>query len=125
MKAIRIHKHGGPEVLQIDEIPVPQLQKDEVLIKVKAASLNHLDLWVRRGIPGLPLPLILGSDGAGIIDSIGSDVAATGEFKSGDKVFLVPRGCYCALQNHRGLGKGLFSLFQKNHHSLSYCPGCR
>ncbi len=75
MKAIRIHKHGGPDVLQIDEITVPQVKKNEVLIKIKAAALNHLDLWVRKGIPGLSLPLILGSDGAGIIDAVGSDVA--------------------------------------------------
>ena len=45
MKAIRIHKHGGPDVLQIDEIAVPQVKKNEVLIKIKAAALNHLDLW--------------------------------------------------------------------------------
>ena len=90
MKAIRIHKHGGPDVLQIDEIAVPQVKKNEVLIKIKAAALNHLDLWVRKGIPGLSLPLILGSDGAGIIEAVGSDVAKKGNVQIGDEVFLVP-----------------------------------
>jgi NADPH:quinone reductase-like Zn-dependent oxidoreductase len=90
MKAIRIHKHGGPEVLQIDEIPIPMVKESEVLIKIKTAALNHLDLWVRKGIPGLSLPLILGSDGAGIIESIGSKIVETGTYKIGDEVFLVP-----------------------------------
>jgi len=90
MKAIRIHEHGGPEVLQIDEVPIPQPKENEVLIKIKAAALNHLDLWVRKGIPGLPLPLILGSDGAGIVESLGSEVVKTGKVQIGDEVFLVP-----------------------------------
>ncbi len=90
MKAIRIHKHGEPDVLQIDEITVPQVKKNEVLIKIKAAALNHLDLWVRKGMPGLSLPLILGSDGAGIIEAVGSDVAKNGNIQIGDEVFLVP-----------------------------------
>lgn len=90
MKAIRIHKHGGPEVLQIDEITVPQVKRNEVLVKIKSAALNHLDLWVRKGIPGLSLPLILGSDGAGTIELVGSDVHKNEHIKIGQEVFIVP-----------------------------------
>jgi NADPH:quinone reductase-like Zn-dependent oxidoreductase len=90
MKAIRIHTHGGPEVIQIDEIPIPPPKENEVLVKIKSAALNHLDLWVRKGIPGLSLPLILGSDGAGIIESVGKKVVQTEEVKIGDEVFIVP-----------------------------------
>jgi NADPH:quinone reductase-like Zn-dependent oxidoreductase len=90
MKAIRIHKHGGTEVLQIDEIDVPQVKKNEVLVKIHSAALNHLDLWVRKGIPGISLPIILGSDGAGIIEAIGSDIVKDEKIHIGDDVFLVP-----------------------------------
>jgi len=90
MKAIRIHRHGGPEVIQIDDIPLPEPKSDEILIRIRAAALNHLDLWVRKGIPGLSLPLIMGSDGAGIIEAMGDDVSGTGQFAIGDEVFLVP-----------------------------------
>ena len=90
MKAIRIHKHGGPEVLQIDDIDVPMISENDVLVNIKSAALNHLDLWVRKGIPGTPFPLIMGSDGAGTIEQLGSDVIAEGKFKIGDEVFIVP-----------------------------------
>jgi NADPH:quinone reductase-like Zn-dependent oxidoreductase len=90
MKAIRIHKQGDPSVLSIDEIPVPRPAENEVLINIKAAALNHLDLWVRRGSPGLTLPLIMGSDAAGIITDSGSRVRSAGRYKEGDEVFIVP-----------------------------------
>ena len=90
MKAIRVHKHGGIEVLRIDEIDVPAIKDDEVLVKIHAASLNHLDLWVRKGLPGISLPIILGSDGAGVITALGSKIAKEGKLHSGDEVFLVP-----------------------------------
>jgi NADPH:quinone reductase-like Zn-dependent oxidoreductase len=90
MKAIRIHRHGASEVLQVDEIPLPDLQPDEVLIRIKTAALNHLDLWVRRGFPGIKLPLIMGSDAAGIIENLGDAVLAESTFKTGDEVIHVP-----------------------------------
>ena len=62
MKAIRIHEHGDLDVLSIDEVEIPQPAADEVLIKVKAAALNHLDLWVRRGGRDILLPQVMGSD---------------------------------------------------------------
>ena len=57
MQAVRIHSHGGPEVLQVESIPRPEPMDGEVVVQIKAAALNHLDLWARRGIPGLPLPM--------------------------------------------------------------------
>lgn len=74
MKAVRIHQFGGPEVLQYEDIPEPQLRKDQVLVRVKACALNHLDLWVRKGLPGVTLPHILSSDIAGEIAEVGEYV---------------------------------------------------
>ncbi len=90
MKAIRIHQHGDPGVLRIDNLDVPAIKGNEVLIKIKSAALNHLDLWVRKGLPGISLPIIMGSDGAGIIESVGNDLARRDAFKTGDEVFIVP-----------------------------------
>ncbi|MGE5570139.1 MAG: zinc-binding dehydrogenase [Rhodospirillales bacterium] len=89
MKAARIHQHGGPEVLIYEEAPEPQIKGDEVLVRVRACALNHLDLWVRGGIPGMTfsMPHILGSDIAG-------EVAAVGELcrrvRPGQRVLLSP-----------------------------------
>lgn len=93
MKAIRIHHHGGSNEVQIDDIPIPTIKPNEVLLEVKSTSLNHLDLWVRNGIPGvqLPLPLVLGSDASGIVKEIGTSVK---HLKMGDRVLVVPGyGC--------------------------------
>lgn len=87
MKAVRIHQFGGPEVLRYDDIPDPQPRKDQVLVRVKAVSLNHLDLWVRKGLPGVKLPHILGSDVAGEIVELG-DYAT--DFKAGQRVIVAP-----------------------------------
>jgi NADPH:quinone reductase-like Zn-dependent oxidoreductase len=89
MKAIRFHGHGGPEVLQLEEAPEPALRGNEVLVRVKACALNHLDLWVRRGLPNVPIPLphIPGSDVAGEVAKIGADVTTV---KVGQKVVLAP-----------------------------------
>ena len=76
MKAVRIHQFGGPEVLRHEDVPDPKPRKDQVLIRVRACALNHLDLWVRKGLPGVPLPHILGSDIAGEIVEAGEYVWA-------------------------------------------------
>ena len=60
MKAIRIHEFGGPEVLKYEDVPDPVLRKDQVLVRVRACALNHLDLWVRQGLPSVKLPRIPG-----------------------------------------------------------------
>lgn len=87
MKAVRIHQFGGPEVLTYEDIPDPKPRKDHVLVQVKACSLNHLDLWVRKGLPGVKLPHILGSDAAGEIAEIGEYVTG---LKTGQRVLIAP-----------------------------------
>ena len=89
MKAIRLHSFGGPEVLQYEEAPTPKIGQDEVLLHLKAAALNHLDIWVRSGARerSIPLPHIPGSDGAGVIAEVGSAVKT---YKPGDRVLISP-----------------------------------
>ena len=87
MKAIRIHEHGGADALKWDDIPEPELSVNQVLVDIKATSLNHLDIWVRKGIPGVPLPLITGSDAAGIISEVGDGVKKS---RIGEKVMIQP-----------------------------------
>ena len=67
MKAIRIHEDGGPEVLRYEDAPDPVPGDGDVLVELRAASLNHLDVWMRKGLPSVPKPRILGADGAGVI----------------------------------------------------------
>lgn len=76
MKAIRIHEDGGPEVLRYEDAPDPEPADGEVLIRLRAASLNHLDVWVRKGLPSVPKPRILGADGAGTVETAGEGFAA-------------------------------------------------
>jgi NADPH:quinone reductase-like Zn-dependent oxidoreductase len=87
MKAVRIHQFGGPEVLTYEDVPDPRPRKDQVLVRVKACSLNHLDLWVRKGLPGVKLPHILGSDVAGDIVEVGEYVSW---LNSGQRVIVGP-----------------------------------
>lgn len=91
MKAVRIHQFGGPEVLIYEEIPDPQLCRDQVLVRVKSCAMNHLDLWVRKGLPGVKLPHILGSDIAGEVVETGEYVSG---FKPGLRVLIAPMH-YC------------------------------
>ena len=91
MKAVRIHEHGGTDVLVWEEISDPVIKPDQVLVQIKAAAINRLDIWVRRGIPGISLPMILGSDAAGIIKKVGQGVS---DFIVGDAVIINPL-LYC------------------------------
>lgn len=91
MKALFFEKHGGPEVLQYGERPEPEVHAGEVRIAIRAAALNHLDIFVRNGIPGVPLPQIPGADGAGVVDAVGSGVEGVAP---GDRVLIQP-GLYC------------------------------
>ncbi len=103
MKAVRIHQFGGPEVLMYEDVPDPQPRKDQVLVRVRACSLNHLDIWVRKGLPGIKLPHIPGSDVAGEIVEVGEYLTG---FKAGQRVLLAPmhycghcEKCVAGLQN--------------------------
>jgi len=87
MKAIRFHEVGGPEVLRYEDVPVPVLRKDQVLIKVKACALNHLDLFIRRGLPKVKLPHINGSDVCGDVAEVGEYISGV---KPGQRVLLAP-----------------------------------
>ncbi len=95
-EAIVLRKHGGPEVLERAEVDLGALGAHEVRVRVRAVALNHLDLWVRRGLPHLKLdyPHRLGSDIAGEIEALGAE--ARGPFKVGDKVLVAP-GLSCGV----------------------------
>jgi len=103
MKAVRFHEFGGPEVLRYEDAPDPQLRKDQVLVRVKACAMNHLDLWVRKGLPGVKLPHIPGSDVAGEIVEVGEYVSG---FAVGQRVLIAPMSfcrhcgkCVAGLEN--------------------------
>lgn len=89
MKAVIFEQHGGPEVLRLAEVPDPQIKANEVLVEVRACALNHLDVWVRNGLPGIkvPLPHILGNDVAGVVREVGELVTWV---NAGDEVMLQP-----------------------------------
>jgi NADPH:quinone reductase-like Zn-dependent oxidoreductase len=89
MKAVVFHEHGGPEKLKYEDRPEPQIKPDEVLVRVKACALNHLDIWIRQGIPAyqIPLPHISGCDVAGQIERVGTQGTS---IKVGQKVFVSP-----------------------------------
>ncbi|WP_114313001.1 zinc-binding dehydrogenase [Thermus caldifontis] len=94
MKAVVMEARGGPEVLKVAEMPTPEPGPKEVRIRVKAAALNHLDIWVRKGVasPKLPLPHILGADASGVVDAVGPGVTG---FAPGDEVVVNP-GLSCS-----------------------------
>src|SRR5205085_10141307 len=75
MLAVRIHDDGGPEVLVLEEVPDPVAGPGEVLVRIHASALNHLDVWIRKGLPSVPKPRILGADGAGIVEMLGDGVS--------------------------------------------------
>ena len=87
MKAVRIHEDGGPEVLRLEDVPDPLPGPGEVLIRLRAASLNRLDVWIRRGLPSVPKPRILGADGAGVVEGSGEGVES---FSEGTAVLINP-----------------------------------
>src|SRR5687768_13452902 len=89
MKAVIFRQHGGPEVLEYTDVPEPQPRANEILVEVKACALNHLDIWVRGGLPGIeiPLPHILGDDVAGVVKQVGELVTWV---KAGDEVMVQP-----------------------------------
>src|SRR6202162_5401957 len=88
MKAVRIHEYAGPEVLKVEDVPVPTPKANEVLVRVRASALNHLDLWIRQGLPKVKtLPHILGSDNSGEVSEVGE---LCWRVKPGQRVLLAP-----------------------------------
>ena len=89
MKAIYYNAHGGPDVLKYGEVEEPEVRPGTVKIAVRAASLNHIDLWLRRGLPGIeiPFPHIPGSDAAGVVTEVGRGVT---DVSPGDRVLMNP-----------------------------------
>ncbi|MFN2577738.1 MAG: zinc-binding dehydrogenase [Pyrinomonadaceae bacterium] len=89
MKAIIFEQHGAPGVLKFTKVPNPQIKANEVLVEVRACALNHLDVWVRNGLPGIkiPLPHVLGCDVAGVVREVGDLVTWA---KRGDEVMIQP-----------------------------------
>jgi len=93
MKAVRFHKHGGPEVLRYEDVKDPEPSSDEAVVRVKACALNHLDIWARNGLPNvaIQMPHISGSDIAGIVEWVPSEEKM---FRRGDEVIVNPGiGC--------------------------------
>jgi len=100
MKAIRIHEDGGPEVLRYEDVPDPVAGAGDVLISLRAASLNHLDLWIRKGMPSVPKPRILGADGAGVRVDTGERVVLNPGLEHGSSIGVIGEhtdGTHCEL----------------------------
>jgi len=93
MKAVQFDEHGGTDVIEYGDFPDPEPDRGEVVVDVKAGALNHLDIWTRKGMPGLDLemPHIPGSDCAGVVSEVGEGVS---RFEEGDRVALVA-GVHC------------------------------
>jgi len=113
MKAIRIHEHGGFDVLKIEELPRPVPGAGEILLEMRFSALNQLDTWVRRGVPGhvFPLPITPGSDGSGLVAALGEGVEG---FEIGERIAVAP-GYSCgrceacmAGRDHACLDYGIF-----------------
>jgi NADPH:quinone reductase-like Zn-dependent oxidoreductase len=108
MKAVFIYEHGGIDKLMYDDLIHPFCQPDEIIVQIKATSINHLDLWVRSGIPGLQInfPMILGSDGSGRIVEVGRKIT---EYHVGDDVLIQP-GTFCSTCHYCVGGKENYCL---------------
>jgi NADPH:quinone reductase-like Zn-dependent oxidoreductase len=87
VRAVQIHEDGGPEVLVLEEAPDPAPGEGEVLVRLRASALNHLDVWIRKGLPSVPKPRILGADGAGVVEALGHGVTG---FEPGERVVINP-----------------------------------
>jgi NADPH:quinone reductase-like Zn-dependent oxidoreductase len=106
MKAARIHQHGSPEVLVYEDVPDPKIKANQILLRVKACALNHLDLFVRAGIPGMKfaMPHILGCDIAGEVVEVGE---LCERVKPGWRVLLSP-GVSCRQCDQCAAGRDSF-----------------
>ena len=89
MRCVVVREHGGIDKLRLEERPVPTPLPEQVRVRMQAVGLNHLDTWVRRGVPGhtFPLPLVTSSDGCGVVDALGAGVTG---IAAGDPVVVLP-----------------------------------
>lgn len=95
MRAVRVHELGGPEVLRVDDIEVPEPGPGEIRVRIEAAGVNFIDTYHREGKYPLELPATIGGEGGGVVDAVGADVPALSE---GDRVaFAGPRGAYAEM----------------------------
>ena len=94
MEAVLFRAHGGPDKLSYEDLPTPTIGPDEVLVKVKACALNHLDIWIRQGNPAYPMPMphVSGSDVAGVVEQVG---AQADHVTVGQRVFISPGTSCC------------------------------
>jgi NADPH:quinone reductase-like Zn-dependent oxidoreductase len=100
VQAVRIHEDGGPDVLVLEEVPDPAPGPGEVLIRLRASALNHLDVWIRKGLPSVPKPRILGADGAGVRVDTGERVVINPGLEHGHVIRVVGEhsdGTHCEL----------------------------
>ncbi|RMG18722.1 MAG: alcohol dehydrogenase [Planctomycetota bacterium] len=111
MKAVVVRAHGGLDALEVCTLPDPVPRADEVLVEVHAAGVNHLDVWVRKGVPGyeFPLPLVPGNDVAGVVREVGERVAG---ISPGDEVVLAPA---------TSCGRCAACFQGRDHHCRDYC----
>jgi NADPH:quinone reductase-like Zn-dependent oxidoreductase len=111
MRAVRFARTGGPEVLSLDDVPVPEPGPGEALVRLKAAGINHLDVWLRTGALPAPLPHIPGSDGAGEVAAVGPGVT---EVREGERCLIAPMRfcgrCAACLSGAQQLCEG-FAIF--------------
>jgi NADPH2:quinone reductase len=92
MKQIQVSKHGGPEAMQLVDAPTPEPGPQQALVRIAAAGVNFIDVYFRTGLYKAPLPVTLGNEGAGVVESVGPDVT---EVKPGDRVaYVMARGSY-------------------------------
>src|SRR5277367_2117702 len=89
MKAIQVTHVGGPEVMELVELPVPQPKANEAVVKLAASGVNFIDVYFREGRYKAPLPLVLGQEGAGVVTAVGADVKSV---KVGDRLVSIPSG---------------------------------
>src|SRR5437762_2357821 len=122
MKAIRVHKFGGPEVLQLEDVPDPKPGPSEVVVRIRAAGVNPVDTYIRSGTYARkpPLPYVPGSDGAGEIESVGAEIA---NIAAGDRVYIAGYG---NKPSGGGTDRGLTLVREQgadvvvNHHTASH-----
>ncbi len=115
-----MHEDGGPEVLVLEEVPDPEPAAGEVLVRLHASALNHLDVWIRKGMPSVPKPRILGADGAGVVEALGEGVSG---FEPGERVVLnpgveTPRGIHVIGEHADGTNAELIAVPATNVHPI-------